>query len=179
MIGNPPYVNARNMASNERTILSEKYKLLSGAWDLYAPFLLKVSEISKNDCYGWIIPNKLLISDYGKKTLAFLKENGLNKVINISSLPIFENVGVYPIILINNVVSNSYSEYEINDIHNLYNIDEFVVEKNVFSRFKTFKDFNLLINSGATGFEAQNLIPLINEENEGIDFAVSGSVDVS
>jgi hypothetical protein len=177
IIGNPPYVNARNMASNERTILSEKYKLLSGAWDLYVPFLLKVSEISKNNCYGWIIPNKLLISDYGKKTLAFLKENGLNKVINISSLPIFENVGVYPIILINNVVSNSYSEYEINDIQNLYNIDEFVVEKNIFSRFKTFKDFNLLINSGATGFEAQNLIPLINEENEGIDFAVSGSVD--
>jgi type I restriction-modification system DNA methylase subunit len=177
IIGNPPYVNARNMNSGERLVLSQKYELLSGAWDLYVPFLLKVNEISKNNCYGWIIPNKLLISDYGKKTLSFLKENGLNKVINISSLPIFENVGVYPIILINNIVSNSYLEYKINNIQNLYNIDDYVVKDNVFIRFKTFKDFNLLINSGATGFEAQSLIPLINEKNEGIDFAVSGSID--
>ena len=177
IIGNPPYVNARNMNSDERRFLSEKYKYLSGAWDLYVPFLLKVSEISNNNCYGWIIPNKLLISDYGKKTMSFLKDNGLNQVINISSLPIFENVGVYPIILINNSDSNSFSEYEINNIQNLNNLNEFAIKDNVFKRFKTFKEYNILINSGATGFEAQGLIPLINEQNEGIDFAVSGSID--
>lgn len=177
VIGNPPYVNARNMQSKERDYLTIKYPQLSGAWDLYVPFLLKVEEISKNNCYGWIIPNKLLISEYAKSSLIYLKQKGLNKIINISSLPIFENVGVYPIILINNNENNNFTIYEINNVQNFSNIENYIKKDNVFKRYKTLKENNILINSGTTGFEAQKIIPLINENNEGINFAVSGSID--
>lgn len=177
VIGNPPYVNARNMQSLERDHLTIKYPQLSGAWDLYVPFLLKVDEISKNNCCGWIVPNKLLISDYAKSSLLYLKEKGLNKIINISSLPIFENVGVYPIMLINNNENDTFTTYEINNIQNFSNIEAYIKKENVFKRYKTLKENNILINSGTTGFEAQKIIPLINENNEGINFAVSGSID--
>ena len=177
VIGNPPYVNARNMKEIERKYLSSKYKELTGAWDLYVPFLLLGENICKLNIYGWIIPNKLLINDYGINTLKRLKINNLNQVINISSLPIFENVGVYPIILINNNDNDSFNEYEIKSIDDLSNIKNCLKTKNIFKRFKLIKDYNILINSGTTGFEAQKIKPLINEKFEGIKFAVSGNVD--
>ena len=69
VIGNPPYVNARNMIKEEREIISSKYPLLSGAYDLYLPFLLLGDKLLKNNgLYGWIIPNKLLSSDYAKNS---------------------------------------------------------------------------------------------------------------
>jgi hypothetical protein len=177
VIGNPPYVNARNMKEIDRLYLTNKFSELTGAWDLYVPFLLLGEEISKSKIFGWIIPNKLIISDYGQKTLDRLKANNLNQIINISSLPIFQNVGVYPIILINNNQSEIFREYEIKSIEDLNQIHNFEKGKNVFKRFTTIKDFKILINSGTTGFEAQKIIPLINENFEGINFAVSGNVD--
>lgn len=177
VIGNPPYVAARNMNENEREYLSKKYKELRGAWDLYVPFLLLGEDISKYNCVSWIIPNKLLISDYAIKAFERLKLNGLNKVINISSLPIFKNVGVYPIILISSDKADSFTEYKIEKVENLGNLDNYVKGVNIFKRFKSLKDFNVKINSGTTGFEAKKIIPLINETKSGYKFAVSGSID--
>ncbi len=177
VIGNPPYVAARNMNENERDYLSKKYKELRGAWDLYVPFLLLGEDISKYNCVSWIIPNKLLISDYAIKAFERLKLNGLNKVINISSLPIFKNVGVYPIILISSDKADNFTEYKIEKVENLGNLDNYVKGVNIFKRFKSLKDFNVKINSGTTGFEAKKIIPLINETKSGYKFAVSGSID--
>jgi hypothetical protein len=165
------------MKISERDYLIKKHIQLSGAWDLYVPFLLMGNEISNNNIYGWIIPNKLLISDYAVKTLKFLISRGLNAVVNISHLPIFENVGVYPIILISNNKGEKYHEYEIKNIGDFTNVSLHKKTQSTLKRFKTLKDFGILINSGTTGFEAQKIIPLINEDNVGINFAVSGSVD--
>lgn len=179
VIGNPPYVNARNMSKTDRDIISNQYPLLSGAYDLYLPFLLLgYTLLSKNGLYGWIIPNKLLISDYAKDSLTYLKSNSLHTIVNISKLPIFENVGVYPIILLGDKNSKaSYTEYQIEEIDNLNNIEDFKKKENIFKRYQTIKEANILINSGTTGFEAQKIIPLINEDNEGIKFVVSGTID--
>lgn len=108
VVGNPPYVNARNMLKSQRELISKKYKLLQGAYDLYLPFLLQGYDLLKNNgLYGWIIPNKLLISDYSKPSFEYLKSNSLHTVINISKLPIFENVGVYPIITLGRKTNNN------------------------------------------------------------------------
>jgi hypothetical protein len=179
VIGNPPYVNARNMNQDERRIISSKYPLLAGAYDLYLPFLLLGYDLLKdNGLYGWIIPNKLLISDYSKASLEYLKQNSLNTIINISELPIFDNVGVYPIITFGHKTKNSNCiEYRIKDVEDLSNLEKFRIQVNVFKRFQTFKECNILINSGTTGFEAQKIIPLINEDKEGVPFVVSGTID--
>ncbi|WBR54730.1 Eco57I restriction-modification methylase domain-containing protein [Campylobacter sp. VBCF_01 NA2] len=179
VLGNPPYVNAKNMNKNDRKEILCKFPLLTGSWDLYLPFLIKGYEILKeNGAYGWIIPNKLLIADYAKPTLEFLKSNSLNKSVNISNLPIFDDASVYPIIILGKVKSDiEFKEYAIKDINNLNNIENFEKEKNLFKRFKTFADFEILINSGTTGFEAQKIIPLLNENSDGIKFIVSGTID--
>jgi type I restriction-modification system DNA methylase subunit len=179
IIGNPPYVNAKNMNKEERVKISKLYPLLSGAYDLYLPFLLLGNNLLKtNGLYGWIIPNKLLISDYAKKSLEYLKSNSLHSIINISKLPIFDNIGVYPIILLGNVnIKNNCQEYEISEIENLDSLANFQKKENIFKRYKTIKEHNILINSGTTGFEAKKIIPLINEDRNGIKFVVSGTID--
>ncbi|WP_310441097.1 Eco57I restriction-modification methylase domain-containing protein [Sulfurimonas sp.] len=180
VIGNPPYVNARNMIKSQRELISKKYELLQGAYDLYLPFLLQGYDLlKKNGLYGWIIPNKLLISDYSKLSFEYLKLNSLHTIINISKLPIFENVGVYPIITLGEKNGNNLqtNQYEIGVIEDLENLENFKKSSNNFNRYKSIKDFEILINSGTTGFEAQKIIPLINENADGIKFAVSGTID--
>ncbi|AXX84239.1 Eco57I restriction-modification methylase domain-containing protein [Aliarcobacter skirrowii] len=180
VIGNPPYVNARNMDKEQRLQISIKYPLLSGAYDLYLPFLLQGFDLIKdNGLYGWIIPNKLLISEYSKVSLDYLKSNSLHTIINISKLPIFQNVGVYPIITIGEKVinNNETRQYEISNIEDLENLQQFRKTENIFKRYRTIKDFDILLNSGTTGFEAQKIIPLINEDKKGVKFIVSGTVD--
>ena len=108
--------------------------------------------------------------------MAFLKEKGLDKIIDISHLPIFEGVGVYPIILISNNTS-TFKQYKIDEIKDLADLEFSEIKVNKFNRFKKIKDFGIGINSGTTGFEATKIIPLINENNNGLDFAVSGNID--
>jgi len=179
VIGNPPYVNARKMLPKDRKNISNKYPLLTGAYDLYLPFLLVgFNLLNKNGLYGWIIPNKLLSADYAKKSYEYLKSNSLYKIVNISKLPIFDNVGVYPIITLGNKKNKQVCiEYEIDKIDYLSNIDEFEIKENIFKRYKTIKEHNILINSGTTGFEAQKIKPLITSNGSGIKFIVSGTID--
>lgn len=179
VIGNPPYINARNMQQKDRSFLSNKFPLLQGAYDIYLPFLLLTDKIlNKNGYYGWIIPNKLLSTDYAKQSFEYLKKHSMNTIVNISNLPIFENVGVYPIITLGKVSTNNFiTEYKIDNINDLSNLHDFKIKENVFKRFKTIRNYNILINSGTTGFEAQRIIPLINENNDGVKFVVSGTID--
>ncbi|MDA3046457.1 BREX-1 system adenine-specific DNA-methyltransferase PglX [Campylobacter sp. VBCF_06 NA8] len=181
VIGNPPYVNAKNMNKNDRKEILYKFPLLTGSWDLYLPFLIKGYEILKeNGAYGWIIPNKLLIADYAKPTLEFLKSNSLKSVVIFhKDLLIFEDVGVASIITIGNKNSaiTNQKYYELNNINDLENLSKFEKKENPFNRFKKLKDFGILINSGTTGFEAQKIIPLLNENSDGIKFIVSGTID--
>ena len=97
---------------------------------------------------------------------------------NISKLPIFDNVGVYPIITLGNKEEKfNCVEYEINKIDDLNNLDKHKKKENIFKRYKTVKEHNILINSGTTGFEAQKIIPLISSNGKGIKFVVSGTID--
>lgn len=180
VIGNPPYVSAINMDTKEREQILNEFDLLKGSWDLYLPFLLKGQAILKdNGFYGWIIPNKFLVADYAKPVFNFLKNNSLKNIINISALNIFEDANVYPIIIIgnNDHKNKELNHYEIKKIEDIDNIEKHRRQKNIFKRYKTFKDYDILINSGTTGFEAKKIIPLINENKDGIKFIVSGTID--
>ena len=180
IVGNPPYVNARTMNKNDRAEILKNFDLLTGSWDLYLAFLIQGYRLlNKNGYYGWIIPNKLLIADYAKPTFEFLKNNSLTTILDISKISVFDDASVYPIIIIGNKKFNNqkFKHYELNSIENLDNIENCLKKENIFKRFKTFVDFGILINSGTTGFEAQKIIPLINEDKEGIKFIVSGTID--
>ena len=123
VIGNPPYVSAVNMArtNEEKLLYKQSYPEATGAYDMYVLFLLLGAKLSSN-IYCWIIPNKLLVADYAKKTLHKLKaECGLEKTIDVSVYDVFKNASVYPIIVLGNKVSHErFNSYFLNN-YQIYN----------------------------------------------------------
>lgn len=182
IIGNPPYVSAVTMrrSNEEKKIFKNKYPEISGSYDLYVLFLLLVRNIGKKEgMYTWIVPNKVLISDYSKSTLKFLKDNGLKSALNVSSFNVFKGVGVYPIILTGKILSAErvFVEYFLEEYSDLKN--------GIFKRVKelpdypTLKSLGIKLSSGTTGFEAQKIKGLVSSSNSDskIPFTVSGNID--
>ena len=182
VIGNPPYVSAVNMArtGKEKLLYKQSYPEATGAYDMYVLFLLLGAKLSSN-IYCWIIPNKLLVADYAKKTLHKLKaECGLEKTIDVSVYDVFKNASVYPIIVLGNKVSHErFNSYFLNNytdlIDNRLNKKESVEESNKVR----LSLLGLKVCSGATGFEAQKIKENVCEidNNHTIPFTVSGNID--
>ena len=182
VIGNPPYVSAVNMArtDEEKLLYKQSYPEATGAYDMYVLFLLLGAKLSSN-IYCWIIPNKLLVADYAKKTLHKLKaECGLEKTIDVSIYDVFKNASVYPIIVLGNKVSHErFNSYFLNNytdlIDNRLNKKESVKESNKVR----LSLLGLKVCSGATGFEAQKIKENVCEidNNHTIPFTVSGNID--
>ncbi|WP_142239825.1 N-6 DNA methylase [Mycobacterium sp. ST-F2] len=181
VVGNPPYINARLMTPDDRTFLANKYSDLSGAYDIYVVFLLHALELLKpTGHYGWIIPNKFLIADYARKTLETMSETSLETVVNVSTLEVFDGVGVYPIIILGDkqkTRSAAVERFRVSDPDGLPSYVQHPDEGNTLRRFKTLADFGIEISSGTTGFEAQVVKGLLSDNGGGIPFAVSGGID--
>lgn len=106
VIGNPPYISAVEAAKRGRDMrrtLKNKFPQLKGAFDIYAAFLLDgIRRTNENGVYCWIVPNKLLVSQYAAPVLGYLKKNGLRYSISVSDIRVFSGVGVYPVIITGN-----------------------------------------------------------------------------
>lgn len=180
IVGNPPYVNARLMKTEDRAHLLEVYPQLTGSYDLYTAFLLRGHDLLKDGgYYGWIIPNKYLIADYARPTYELMSKESLTTIVNVSTLPVFDGVGVYPIIIMGHMSKEkeSVDRYKIFEADHLASVTQFPDLDSGLKRFKTLGDYGIRINSGTTGFEAQVVKGLLNEDGTGIPFAVSGSID--
>ena len=182
VIGNPPYISAVTMArtKDENKVFKNLYPLATGSYDLYLLFLLLATKISNdNGGYSWIIPNKFLIASYAAKSFNFLKEKaGLLSSINVSSFEVFKGVGVYPIILSGKKgVNTEYKELLLEKYSDLI-IRKFKKPISL-PNHKTIKNCEMLINAGATGFQAQQILPYAQSgsSSNSIPFIVSGSVD--
>lgn len=182
VIGNPPYISAVTMSRNLqiKKYFKTKFPAATGSYDLYLLFILLGSKLaSKNGNYNWIIPNKFLVSDYAKKSIDILKENfGLQHAINVSKFNVFEGIGVYPII-VNGIKGNKYNFKEL-FLDKFSNLELRIFENPIKTKkHLLIKDFELKINSGATGFQAQQIKPFVKSKKStgSIPFSVSGSVD--
>lgn len=181
VIGNPPYLSAVQDSRNNnnfRDRYRQKYNLIEGAFDIYVLFLLLGVGITKIDgLYSWIIPNKLLVAKYAEKALDYLKDSGLYRVVNVSSIKVFD-AGVYPILVFGNKKVSTYRVDEVEALEDL-SLGNFKKRFSFKSDFKTFKDVGISISSGATGFQAKSLTHYIHsvKSDGAIPFIVSGSVD--
>lgn len=179
IIGNPPYISALDMARKEniKSIFKKNYPEATGSYDIYVLFMKIGLTLSKpNGKYSWIIPNKIHIADYAKKTFELLKNNGLYESIDVSVFSVFKGVGVYPVV-INGDKTNAlqFRRFNTSSEENFKN-DVFETFKEI-TALKTLKDFGIKVMSGATGFEAQKIKVNVNENKKGIKFTVSGNVD--
>jgi len=182
VIANPPYISAVTMARDkfQKEYFKKAYPLVSGSYDIYILFLLKAMDLlNKTGAYAWIIPNKFSISDYAKKCKEFLIEkNGLTNSIDVSSFKVFEETGVYPIIILGRRgLSKEYKELSLDKYEDL-GLRVFQKAKEL-KQHKTFKECGLKLYSGTTGFQAHQIVPFIEVEKtlNSIPFIVSGSVD--
>jgi type I restriction-modification system DNA methylase subunit len=177
VVGNPPYVSAVTMKLSQETrnYYINRFQYIEGAFDLYLLFLLQAKKIlNESGKFGWIIPNKLLQSNYSQKALEYLASNNLCNSYNVSALNVFEGVSVYPIIFCGHK-GNGLKKY------NILNFETFHLQEDIdiFKEYKTFKDFNIKIECGAAGFEASHIAKNILETKQEnfIPFIVSGSID--
>ena len=182
VIGNPPYISAVNMArsNEEKKQFKQLYPEATGAYDMYILFLLLGINISAN-IYCWIIPNKLLVAEYAKKTYSKLKIScGLEKSVDVSVYDVFKTASVYPIIIQGSKNSKvKFENYYLNDYKDLAD-NKLISKKKVEVSSKIrLSELGLKVCSGATGFEAQKIKENICEirKSSSIPFTVSGNID--
>ena len=167
-------------SNEEKNQFKQLYPEATGAYDMYILFLLLGINISAN-IYCWIIPNKLLVAEYAKKTYSKLKIScGLEKSVDVSAYDVFKTASVYPIIIQGSKKSKiKFENYYLNDYKDL--IDNKLISKKkvkVSSKIR-LSELGLKVCSGATGFEAQKIKENICEirKSSSIPFTVSGNID--
>jgi len=102
IIGNPPYVENKRIKDKEfKKKLIKRYQSAYRLFDLSIIFIERSLELLKIGGHlSLILPNKFLSADYGIKIRSLLlNESEIKEIINISSLPVFQNTATYPIIL--------------------------------------------------------------------------------
>ncbi|MEM3502842.1 MAG: N-6 DNA methylase [Nitrososphaeria archaeon] len=101
VIGNPPYERTLNFEA-EKDFYSSQYLSAFGSYDIYILFIEKSVKILQLDgILGFIVSNKFVVSDYGKKIREFLISNGeIYKVVDLADAKrVFPEALISPIIL--------------------------------------------------------------------------------
>ncbi|MFX1502720.1 MAG: hypothetical protein ACFFDH_17295, partial [Promethearchaeota archaeon] len=82
---------------------------------------------------SFILPNKFLSADYGIKIRSLLlNESEIKEIINISSLPIFQNAATYPIILsVKKANQNKKKKIIVKVFNNFYELAENNIIKSI------------------------------------------------
>jgi type I restriction-modification system DNA methylase subunit len=104
VVANPPYVNAlefaRSYPKEYRQALNRIFDSASGAYDLFVPFMERgINLLKPAGVLAYITPNKYLAASYATALREFLLENAeLQKIVDLSSVPVFSTAAVYPVL---------------------------------------------------------------------------------
>jgi type I restriction-modification system DNA methylase subunit len=104
VVANPPYVSAiefsRRYPKPYRGHLTGNFQTAQGAWDLYVLFFERgLTLMKKGGMLAFITPNKYLSARYAVALREFLLEHShLIKLVDLSSVPVFATVMVYPVL---------------------------------------------------------------------------------
>lgn len=100
VIGNPPYIPNKLLPTYIKEIINSSYQTPEGQYDIIVPFIEKGLDILRPGgllCY--IVSNKYLAADYGRKLRTeLLCRHQLLQVNDLSSLKVFTEASVYPVI---------------------------------------------------------------------------------
>ncbi|MCX6777306.1 MAG: N-6 DNA methylase, partial [Candidatus Micrarchaeota archaeon] len=210
IIGNPPYINIKLLTKTqegEKVFYRNRYETASGNYDIYVLFIEKAIKLLKpGGRLGYIVPNKFTVTDYGYSLRRFILQHCvIEKIVDVSNLPVFKGVGTYPVIIIlrkenentkrlNNKIKilNAKAEeelisvvptglkqetYEMND----KNIFSLQISNKITGKIKSIgKALGGIatINCGTTGFEYQNWGKLITSEKTSgsLPFIITGNI---
>ncbi|MCU0782839.1 MAG: Eco57I restriction-modification methylase domain-containing protein [Verrucomicrobia bacterium] len=105
-IGNPPYVSALDFARIYGEVLREqlnvRFESATGAYDLFVLFVEQGLNLCKQRGHlCFITPNKYLAAKYAVGLRDWLlKQASLERLVDVSPIPVFEEAAVYPVISI-------------------------------------------------------------------------------
>ncbi len=100
VIGNPPYVRQELVTAEMKKYFKTAYETYHNSADLYIPFVEKgVNLLKKDGKFSFIFPNKWLKAKYGKPLRIWLKQKGLDEIIDFGDLQIFDGATTYPMIM--------------------------------------------------------------------------------
>jgi len=212
VIGNPPYVSTREMSKagmdKEKEYFRYTYSTAKKGFDLYVVFVHKGFKLLKNQGrFGFIIPNKFMIDDYGLELRNLLiNQTMLQEIVDVSTENVFPEASVYPHLIFFVRTDSPPAEYNLDILYGLQSSSgrrkipitlfrqmpesvfvvhftdiEFSIIERMLKVGTPFKDVCRL-HSGTTGFEAANmakcLIDGIHEDaEEKIHFIVTGNID--
>lgn len=166
VVGNPPYLEAKKMPSDLKVICRKSFPdIAKGAFDLYFCFIKFALELlSKNGHFGFIIPNKFQVL----KSAKYLRKNILDsyviqEITDISNLPIFKDISVYPILLFIKSQKNNDSNIKTYDkVDNLLAMSSYrpaIINQRDFYKTEDFTFFTL--PSDKRGIEIYKKLSLI------------------
>jgi type I restriction-modification system DNA methylase subunit len=102
VIGNPPYVESRDIEDDQWDYYRKKYSSAHKRFDLSVLFLEKAIEVLKNHgLLGVIISNKFTASDYGYGIRKHILDNcKIKQIIDVSNIDVFRDASTYPYIML-------------------------------------------------------------------------------
>jgi len=102
VIGNPPYVEFKQLDIQIKKALEPKYKTAKGKYDLFIPFIEKgLQLLNQNGVISYIVPSMFIKRDYGKEIRKYIAENAqIQKLIYFGDFQVFDQVTVFPFIFI-------------------------------------------------------------------------------
>ena len=210
VIGNPPYLSAKRMSkigmNNQKIYFKKIYKCASMIYDLYVIFVEKgISLLKKGGEFGYIIPNKFMVDDYGLQLRnLLLNTTKIQEIVDVSKENVFDDAMVYPHILILTKSNNNLSSYKIKTkigLENIISKNEISIElfkqipNNIFTINFSEKELHIIkkimklgiplktlcdLHCGTAGFAAEKTKSClidndINQSN--INFIVTGNID--
>ena len=96
IIGNPPYVALQTMTQESATYAKLGYESFDKNGDLYCLFTERAySLLRPGGLLSFIMPNKWMLTDYGKGLRAFMSRTGLRQIINFGDVQFFKDATTY------------------------------------------------------------------------------------
>ncbi len=102
VIGNPPYIRVDVLSNSDKKYWQDCFVSPYGKFDIYFLFIENGLKLLKNGGrLGFIVSNKFLVGDYGKKLREFILENCVvETLIDVSNFDVFKDASIYPVIII-------------------------------------------------------------------------------
>lgn len=114
VIANPPYVDSEQMVKSEpeiRKLYAKLYTTAKGNWDLFVIFVEKgINLVRENGVLTFIIPNKVLSTNYTKDIRKFLLTKSIQEIRDYSRVKVFIDQDIYPVTLVLKNITSSNSE---------------------------------------------------------------------
>jgi type I restriction-modification system DNA methylase subunit len=102
IVGNPPYVRIQALGRDLAHYCRQNYATAFGAFDAYVPFLERgIALLKPHGRLGFIVPNKFLKLDYGKRLRGRLaQDRAVEAIVDFGHAQVFEGATNYTCIVI-------------------------------------------------------------------------------